>query len=126
MNKELIKQSTEILELLKQSIVSGKDIAAEHLPEVCQQLITYEIFIRGLWTLISLLTIVVGVLGIMKAIKEYKKDSYMDELWMCASVMSFMVGVIAMVFAGFNITALIKPLIAPKVFLIEKITSLIL
>jgi hypothetical protein len=124
MKNELLNQSKEILELLKQSIISGKEIAVEHLPEICQQLIRFEIFKNAFVLLLCILVLVTCLIILKISIKYLKANIYSE--WVGGIVASIIFGMFSIIGIIFNTISLIKIIIAPKVFLIENIMSLFL
>lgn len=129
-----IKQvATELLEVLKQGLVSGSKIIAEQFPILCQQILKWGIWVNILWLIISIVIMVITFHLTMFAIKKQGKYANSDNwgtrydasLWLFISVPSIIVGIIFFVYFWSCLFDIGKIILAPNLYLLDYFKGLV-
>jgi hypothetical protein len=114
-----IKQiGAELLEILKQGLVSGSKLVAEQFLILCQQIITWGIVGNICIILLSVCMMVIAYHLAMFAIKKQKEAEW-DDYWLFLSIPSISVGIIFFIICWMSIFELGKILVAPNVYLLD-------
>ena len=114
-------KAVELIDFLQDTSGEVIDLGKEQLPVIVSEVIRYEISYR--FTLISIFVLGICVIGIFitKVIPIIKDDaaSFMLTGFAIAG------GVIFTIAIAVNITEVVKPIIAPRIFIIEYVAELV-
>jgi hypothetical protein len=118
MDKELLAQILPIVEKTKEGILKGVEVAQEQMPELIEQIIRWH-FVRSLMVFIVGLIFAIGIpIACYWTNKEHNLDG-VPYIGLILMFVPFMIWDLANGFVWLQI------LIAPKLFLIEYISSLL-
>ena len=130
LNQTALKTIISVGTLAKEGIVKTCEIVQQQFPQLCSEIIKFNLYKNLFWVSFGLFLIFVGILFIIlgfyltnKHIKT-KNQSYMEAGGMCI-VATLFTGLFGLIFILSNITELIKCYFAPKLFLIEYFANLI-
>lgn len=126
MKETLEKSLTEIINLTKQGLVKTVEIIQIEFPEIVSQLISLKLvnYILGILFGIVILSILFKLHIFYKKNNWYKDND--SDLKIECIVATWLIGsVVGLCFTITNILRIIKITIAPKIFLLEYIKSLI-
>lgn len=114
----------QALQDLYNNLTGMKEFVLEQAPDICQQMITWEIAKAGIATGILAIFIIITGICFYLFIKEKNLDGDMTE-----KVAAFMIsGGLTVIISGITLIHVMeafKAYITPKLFLLEHITSLI-
>lgn len=74
-SEALLKKSTEVLDVILNTVKSGSEFAVEQLPDVAQQFIAYNIWWNGFVAFVSFAIVVLCIYTVVKVKKYGKRDS---------------------------------------------------
>lgn len=120
LNQSLI----DAIELAKSTGTNAVDFVKEQAPDVVNQLIAWEIASNAIWVAVGLLGLAVSVWVFRKGCKQWGDDDKIESSTGCVVGGLFAIAGSAILFCT-HIEGLIKPIIAPKVWLIEYAANLL-
>ena len=118
----------EIVTSTKEGIAKGVDFAMEQAPDVCHQLLAFKMWEHGIWVFVftfPLLAFLVFLLFMRKRWRALDFDTEAGATAICASILWAFVSLIISGFAIHEAIALIKVVVAPKLYLIEYLSALV-
>lgn len=129
MNDELQGKLAEILGSLstqvQQATDASVDFAKEQLPLVAKEIVAWAIWSNAIAASLCLVgAVACGLLCFLAwrlAERAYKKDSNSEEdfFWGMAGLAAAIVGVFLLIFSAARVSGIVKPIVAPRVYLIE-------
>lgn len=124
MKEEIIKNLSGIIEYVKQ----GADFIKEQAPLYVQELINYGIWISVFEMILCVLGFIFGVFGIVKLVKYANNEDEFDEDLSSVVAFGFLVLSAFVLFCVvafcFNTEHLIQAIVAPRVYVVEKLLTI--
>jgi len=112
-----------LIDQLTQMIKDGYDLGKDQLPEVAKQIIRYSLWSEGLGLLFSLLfSGITGWFAVKLFYAINRSNSDMDGRWVGLFILGGITGGL-MIAAFYEIDILLKINMAPKLFLLDTISS---
>jgi hypothetical protein len=128
MNEELEELLKASGEKVMEYVEAGEGFLQEQTPLLVREIIVYEIGFHTFFALFFLVLIFVGVWSTRKAwvwSKDPKHQCYNDQEWSKAwGMLSILLACVSFMFMIRNLVSSIKPILAPRLFLLEKLGSL--
>ena len=125
MEDKLIEYSDRIVEALE----SGVDFASEQAPLLIQEVLTYYLVTELIWTVISFLFVVGIGYAYYRFIKAYRaEDNYSssdEEAMFFGSMFAFIAYMLPVFLFVSSLSTVIKILVAPRLFLIQKLAEIL-
>jgi hypothetical protein len=122
----LNRQLIDAIELAKSTGTNAVDFVKEQAPDVVNQLILWEIWFHGLWVVVGLILLLVGAVFSVKLWKKFSVTRYPnDGAYFGFGFVATIVAVGGAVLLFVNTPLMLKPIVAPKVWLIEYVANLI-
>jgi hypothetical protein len=126
-NKTMIKEQLQqellnIIQLSKEGVLKGIDLAQQQAPDLIKQILTYNLYVRWIECIIVgflfLLTLCITIYYLIRNIKNKYSDAddYFSIVWMSLLPMIF-----SLIFFYLSLPNLIQIYVAPKLFLLEYI-----
>jgi uncharacterized membrane protein YeaQ/YmgE (transglycosylase-associated protein family) len=123
MDKALLDQIVPIVEKTKEGILKGIDFAQQQLPDLIRQIyIWYTCEYIG-WLIFSIIGLIAGIFSLRKFYNQTKKpnDFYDGNIgWMILGITGLLIGLFGI---PYDIVCLLQINLAPKVFLLNVIKS---
>jgi len=122
MEDKLIEYADKIVAALE----SGVDFASEQAPLLIQEVLTYYTISYSIWLFFAFIFLCGGLYFTYKLIRiELNKDYFDDENVFFISIIGLIVNGISISIFISCFSSLIKILVSPRLFLIEKLTELL-
>ena len=128
MNDETKQLLGEYLKRLLEAAETGVDFAAEQIPLVIQEKLTFDLAVAEVWMVVAVLSMVVFTITARWSLKKYKasKHPYKDHIqqygvaeWLFATIPSIiLVAVMVPVFLA-NLFTVLKISFAPRLYILE-------
>lgn len=130
MNKEILEQLLPIVEKTKDGILKGIEIAQEHVPDLIQQIIAWELAVGYICTIIGFVFMVSIAIIWTILIKKDKAINNLDDdtqnlIYVPSFIFTVIGGLTGILMFTTSIVKIVKISVAPKLFLIEYISNLI-
>jgi uncharacterized membrane protein YidH (DUF202 family) len=128
------EMATGVLKSIIEAAAAAKDFLSTEIPLVIQELLTYYTALYAAYAVLGVVLIVVGVLWHRKWWKVYcdaedatrRADRYTDNSgWACLAIAGLLITSIPGLFLMYNVVALLKITLAPRIWLIEYARNLL-
>lgn len=123
-SEALLKKSTEVLDVILNTVKAGGEFAVDQLPDVAQQFITYNIWWNGSIAAINLALFIASFIILVKAYRDVNKiseksDHNPKDTSFLELVASFVIAIVSLIIVFFKIKTLMLFVLAPKVAIIQ-------
>jgi hypothetical protein len=120
------RQLIEMIELAKHTGTNAVEFVSTQAPEVVHQIVLWEIVNESIPVIFLLILLLVGIIVLRAGFKMAKKSGGWDGGPETVAAMAGAVAIFISIFAiSVEIGDVLKPLVAPKVFLIEYTNDLL-
>lgn len=108
-------------------VEAGGEFAAEQAPELVREIVYFEVATQGFDVLTGTVLAVAGFFGVQYFVQVFKKteDEFMKFLFGWAVAGTAVVGSIGVIRALANVMPFLKPIVAPRLFLVEYFRGLV-
>lgn len=124
MKEELAKELLDVVRGTKESVIKGMQLASEQFPDLVEEILRFKLATAALEIIVALIFILGSVWTIIKAMKAHKKDEDAD-LPKIITLVAGVFGFITFAFLLEGVWNTLKITLAPKIFLIEYLSSLL-
>ncbi len=120
----LAQLGAETLARIGEYVEATENFAVEQAPLLVQEIIQYAVTINSVAAVISGLFVVAGVWLVRKALVLDEGNTYSSDRAVVYNVVGIITGSVALLFTVISVVSLIKPLMAPRLFLLDYFRAL--
>lgn len=121
---ELVKQLSQVVELTKNGLIKTTAIVQAQIPDIVHQILKWELISSILGAILFLILFGICVKILYLAHKQTEEDAYPDDIWLWLPIVSGVGGVASLIASIVNLFQALEIWIAPKVYLIDYLKSL--
>ena len=122
--KELTNALTDLVYGINNIVESGKEIVSSNLPDVINQLITWNLISNSISAILSFLTMVAFVVLAIKSYKWHKEGNRYND-WFMLTMLSCVLAAAALLIVIGSIMTIVKINLTTKLWLIEYAANLL-